>query len=84
MSRERNGAGCEVPRRVATLAVLAVMLMIFIVLSAFSFIKSCGQVTPDMSLMAPIAPVRASARSRPSMAWAATPSLVTVPISGRI
>lgn len=47
MSCKSNGVSCEPPRRHAALAVLAVMLAIFVALSAFSFLKSRGQVTPD-------------------------------------
>ncbi len=48
MTCNSNGFSCETPRRRAALAVLAVMLAIFVALSAFSFMKSRGQVTPDM------------------------------------
>ncbi len=48
MSCNSNGVSCETPRRHAALAVLAVMLIIFVALSAFSFIESRGQVVPDM------------------------------------
>ena len=47
MSCKSNGVSCETPRRRGALAVLAVMLAIFTALSAFSFLKSRGQVTPD-------------------------------------
>lgn len=47
MTCNSNGVSCETPRRRAALAVLAIMLMIFGALSAFSFIKSRGQVVPD-------------------------------------
>lgn len=47
MSCKSNGVSCETPRRRAALAVLAIMLAIFVTLSAFSFIDSRGQVTPD-------------------------------------
>ncbi len=47
MTCNSNGLSCETPRRRAALAVLAVMLIIFVTLSAFSFLKSRGQVTPD-------------------------------------
>lgn len=48
MSCKSNGVSCETPRRHGALAVLAVMLIIFTALSVFSFLKSRGQVTPDM------------------------------------
>lgn len=48
MSCKSNGVSCETPRRRGALVVLVVMLGIFGVLSAFSFIKSRGQVVPDM------------------------------------
>ncbi len=48
MTCNSNGVSCETPRRRGALAVLAVMLLIFAALSAFSFMKSRGQVTPDM------------------------------------
>ena len=47
MSCKSNGVSCETPRRRAALAVLSVMLVIFVALSAFSFIGARGQVTPD-------------------------------------
>ena len=47
MSCKSNGLSCETPRRRVALAVLAAMLVIFVALSAFSFMKSRGQVTPD-------------------------------------
>lgn len=48
MTCNSNGFDCETPRRRGALAVLAVMLIIFVALSVFSFMKSRGQVTPDM------------------------------------
>lgn len=42
-----DGLSCETPRRRAALVVLAIMLVIFGALSAFSFIGSRGQVVPD-------------------------------------
>ena len=47
MSCKSNGVSCETPRRRAALAVLAVMLVVFVALSAFSFIDARGQVTPE-------------------------------------
>ncbi len=47
MTCNSNGFSCETPRRRSALAVLAVMLVVFAVLSVFSFMKSRGQVTPD-------------------------------------
>jgi mono/diheme cytochrome c family protein len=41
-----GGSSCETPRRRAALAILAVMALIFIALSIFSFLKSRGQATP--------------------------------------
>ncbi len=47
MSCETGGSNCETPRRRAAHLMLAIMLLIFIALSVFSFLKSRDQVTPD-------------------------------------
>lgn len=47
MSCGVGGSSCETPRRRGALAMLALMTLIFIALSIFSFSKSRGQVTPD-------------------------------------
>ena len=47
MSCGVGGSSCETPRRRGALVMLAVMTVIFIVLSIFSFLKSRGQTTPD-------------------------------------
>jgi cytochrome c2 len=47
MSCKTGESNCETPRRLAALAVLASMGLIFIALSVFSFLKSYGQVTSD-------------------------------------
>ncbi len=47
MSCGTGDRNCETPRRRAALVILSVMVLIFIVLSCFSFMKSRGQVTPD-------------------------------------
>lgn len=47
MSCGVGGSSCETPRRRGALIVLAVMAVIFIALSIFSFLPSHGQTTPD-------------------------------------
>lgn len=47
MSCGVGGSSCETPRRRSAFIVLAILALIFIVLSLFSFVKSRGQVTPD-------------------------------------
>ncbi len=47
MSCGVGGSSCETPRRRGAMIMLAVMTVIFIVLSVFSFLKSRGQTTPD-------------------------------------
>ncbi len=47
MSCSSEDKNCETPRRNAALIVLVLMAVIFLVLSAFSFVDSRGQVTPD-------------------------------------
>ncbi|HET8942879.1 MAG TPA: cytochrome c [Rudaea sp.] len=47
MSCGVGGSSCETPRRRGAFIVLAILALIFIVLSLFSFVKSRGQVTPD-------------------------------------
>ncbi len=47
MSCGVGGSSCETPRRRGALIMLAVMTVIFIVLSVFSFLDSRGQTTPD-------------------------------------
>lgn len=47
MSCGTGGSSCETPRRRGAFVVLAILALIFIVLSIFSFLKSRGQVTPD-------------------------------------
>jgi mono/diheme cytochrome c family protein len=47
MSCNKDGRSCETPRRRGALLVLLLMAGIFAALSAFSFLPSRGQVTPD-------------------------------------
>ena len=47
MSCGVGGSSCETPRRRGAMVMLAVMTLIFIALSVFSFLKSRGQTTPD-------------------------------------
>ena len=47
MSCGVGGSSCETPRRRGAKIMLAVMVVIFVALSVFSFLKSRGQVTPD-------------------------------------
>ncbi len=47
MSCGIGGSSCETPRRRGAFLVLAILALIFIVLSIFSFMKSRNQVTPD-------------------------------------
>jgi mono/diheme cytochrome c family protein len=47
MSCGVGDSSCETPRRRGALLMLLVMTAIFIALSAFSFLKSRGQTTPD-------------------------------------
>jgi mono/diheme cytochrome c family protein len=47
MSCGTDGLNCETPRRRAAWIVLTIMLLIFAMLSWFSFVKSRGQVIPD-------------------------------------
>ena len=47
MSCGVGGSSCETPRRRGAKIMLAVMTVIFIVLSVFSFLPSRGQTTPD-------------------------------------
>ena len=47
MSCGVGGSSCETPRRRGAFVVLAILALIFIALSLFSFMKSRGQVTPD-------------------------------------
>ncbi len=47
MSCDVDGVSCEAPRRRGAFMMLGVMLVIFVALSLFSFLKSRGQVTPD-------------------------------------
>ncbi len=47
MSCGTGGSSCETPRRRGALIMLAVMTLIFIALSIFSFLPSRGQTTPD-------------------------------------
>jgi cytochrome c oxidase subunit II len=47
MSCGTGGSSCETPRRRGAFAVLAILTLIFVALSIFSFLKSRGQVTPD-------------------------------------
>ncbi|GAA0889468.1 hypothetical protein GCM10009121_23490 [Rhodanobacter soli] len=47
MSCGVGGSSCETPRRRGAFLVLAILALIFVVLSIFSFLKSRNQVTPD-------------------------------------
>ena len=47
MSCGIGGSSCETPRRRGAFLVLAILALIFVVLSIFSFLKSRHQVTPD-------------------------------------
>ncbi|MGB5940952.1 MAG: cytochrome c [Rhodanobacter sp.] len=47
MSCGTGGSSCETPRRRGAFTVLAILALIFVVLSIFSFLKSRNQVTPD-------------------------------------
>lgn len=47
MSCDVDGVSCETPRRRGAFVMLGIMLVIFVALSLFSFLKSRGQVTPD-------------------------------------
>jgi len=47
MSCGIGGSSCETPRRRGAFVVLAILTLIFVALSIFSFLKSRGQVTPD-------------------------------------
>lgn len=47
MSCGIGGSSCETPRRRGAFVVLAILALIFIALSIFSFLKSRNQVTPD-------------------------------------
>jgi len=53
MSCGTGGSSCETPRRRGAFLVLAILALIFIVLSIFSFLKSRHQVTPDMVSFGP-------------------------------
>jgi cytochrome c2 len=47
MSCGTGGSSCETPRRRGAFVVLAILALIFVALSIFSFLKSRHQVTPD-------------------------------------
>lgn len=47
MSCGVGGESCETPRRRGAFIALGIMVVIFVALSVFSFLKSRGQVTPD-------------------------------------
>ncbi|MEO7478721.1 MAG: c-type cytochrome, partial [Lysobacteraceae bacterium] len=47
MSCGIDGASCETPRRRGAFVALAILALVFIALSIFSFLPSRGQVTPD-------------------------------------
>ncbi|MEO5963565.1 MAG: cytochrome c [Thermomonas sp.] len=47
MSCDNGDGSCETPRRHGAFVVLAILALVFIALSIFSFLPSRGQVTPD-------------------------------------
>lgn len=80
-----EGKPCrEALHRRTALGVLFLMLLIFLGLSAVSFIDSRGQVTPDNIRFGTHEAVPASACSRLTTAWVATPWSATARIWDRI